>query len=169
MQLPRSAHGLRVRHIMRIASHCVPMDELCAYNRNPPFPSLCTPCRGSPRRAVFTLTSAVVKFADDYVFFLSPFLDPPSYGKTLDTHLRVPNVPRCWFEEYRYRTQRYQCHRYHSATLLRRFIYTILRLGETLEKMCKPERISQISSQAIIIGLSQRLHCISSCAFLGRF
>jgi len=77
MQLPRSAHGLRVRHIMRIASHCVPMDGLCAYNRNPPFPSLCTPCRGSPRHAVFTLTSAVVKFADDYVFFSLPFWTLP--------------------------------------------------------------------------------------------
>lgn len=44
-----------------------------------------------------------------------------------DTHLQVPNVLRCWFEEYRYRTQRYQCHRYRSATLLKRFLCTILR------------------------------------------
>lgn len=137
VQLPRSVHGRWVRHIMRIASHCVLMDGSCAYNRNPPFPSLCTPCHGSPRHAVFTLTSTVVKFADDYAFFLSPFLDlPVRQDPRNDIHLQVLNVLRCWFQEYRYRTQRYQCHRY-SATLLRRFVGTILRLVETLKKMCK--------------------------------
>lgn len=75
-QLPRDVHGRRVRHVMRIASHCVPMDGPCAYNTNSPFPSLYTPCRGSPRHAVFTLTNAVVKFANDYAFFFLSLSEP---------------------------------------------------------------------------------------------
>lgn len=134
---------------MRIASHCVPMDGPCAYNTNPPFPSLRTPCRGSPGHAVFTLTSAVVKFANDYASFslLPSGSSPVRTAKPLKRYPLASSerTLRYWFKEYRYCVQRYQCHRYRSVTLLRKNS-SVQYCDETLEKMCKLERISQTSS-----------------------
>lgn len=102
MQLPRllhprrGVHGHRLRHVMRIASHCVSMDapSVVYTRRTRRF------LRYVPRQsAVFTLTSAVVKFANDYAFFHSLFRS--SKDPRNDPYLRVLSAHRV--EKYRTR------------------------------------------------------------------